>query len=136
MSNLPIGAKSVLKVGNVGQEKTVLTGALLGTDNLNFGIDRDTRSVPGGRGVMSEQPGNYQKYDFGFVTDSNPTTEPVLREANGGRWEVELFPDGESSGSRKLEFQAVINTTLVLSHENDSSVYTVGVTVDGEVNES
>ena len=121
MSATILGAKTTLTV-----DGTSFSAQLLGTDALTLGRAISATVVPGGRGVVASQASRFVTWDFGFTTDSNSTTDPKLRQANGHRVTI-VFNDGAST----YTFKAILAVGITFDVATDRITYNVSAMVDG-----
>lgn len=132
MSTVVLGASSVLKVAATSSgSKMTLTGIAMGTDALTYGFSASPRQVPGGRGLSVSTLPQFDNFDFTSAHDSNKTHDPLFRRNNCGRMWCEWSPEGEASGKPKIEFQAIITTTLTATMADDSVRWGVAWSIDG-----
>lgn len=132
MSDIVLGSRSVFKVARTSAAtKTTLTGSLHGVDNLLHGRSFNTRNVPGGRGNAGVQDTIFVTHDFSHVADDNSVNGPIYGDANSKRLYCEYGPEGESTGSPKYEFEAVVTTTWTQSYPDFATVFNVSYMVDG-----
>ena len=132
MSNTVLGKTSQLLIGATAGAKTSITGVARGTENIGTTKSRDTRRIPGGRGVIAVASTPYVTNDFTFVTDSNAENDPLMRSLNGQRLFFTWQPEGAGSGNTQYVGSGVAQTTLTLDAATDSVVWNVSVQVDGE----
>ena len=132
MSTVTFGTKSKLSLRRSATGTWVdFTGVAAGTSNITMGRTVDARAIPGGRGVLANQRGNFTVHDFGFICDANSTHDPVLRDANGQRIWFRFDPEGSSSGNDRYTGEAVATVNKSFDMSTDAVTYSVSMAVDG-----
>ena len=131
MSNVVLGAKSRLLVGQTAASRVDFTGVASGVDNITAGESQDTVPIPGGRGVLASQLGTARTHDFAFGAGSNARHDAVLRDANGQRLYGLWQPEGHGMGLQQFTFEMVAQVSLAGALSTDLMSWAVAAQVDG-----
>ena len=132
MSLTVLGKRSSLLLGHTAANKSEVAGVGAGTENIGAGYTQDTRPVPGGRGVLVNQLGDFTTSDFSLATDSNALHDPLFRSHNGRRFYFTWRPEGAVSGLPEYTGEAVGTVSLTFDLDSDAVTWAVGMAVDGE----
>ena len=136
MSNVILAKRSDLQLGLAPDALTSVTGQGFGTDNIGHGEAQDVRAVPGGRGTMVNQLGNFRTFDFSLSCDSNVVHDSLFRRGNLRRFWGVWRPEGQGAGRVEYTFQAVATVVLTFDLASDAVRWSVTFAVDGAPVES
>ena len=115
---------------------TDTTGVASGTGNITATRTRDTRPVPGGRGIVASRLGQFTVHDFAAAFRADSTHDPLFRDGHGQRFYYQWRPVSDSTGDPSYEGEAVATVTKTFDMTRGGIVYAVQFAGDGEPTES
>lgn len=113
--------------------KVEIDGGRIAMRQLSFSRTRDTRTAPGGGSL-----GKFYLTAFALGCDSNARHDPLFENGGGQRFWCTARPLGKATPGAKdpltnIDFQAVCGQlSMVASQSDDSCVWSVNLTVDGD----
>lgn len=130
MSDVVLGKLSDLQLGATAAGVVSFTGRAAGTETISALDQRNTRPVPGGRGVLITRLGAFRQRGFTLRCDSNDVHDPVLRTANGGRRHFVWRKRGAGAGLPESVGECVATTVLTFDVASDAVTWDVRLAVD------
>ena len=127
-----IGGNAKVKLNVHGSPLVDISGHLSGLASTEVNEVRDSREIPGGGSVVGSQLLPWRDGTGRLTVDINSVTAPLLWGRNGQRFDVEVSPEGDTTGLPQETFEAILDITI---RYNARGVVTAdcGFNVDGRI---